>query len=426
MHRRYRRHGWICSARLRREDKINRWNLTVADRSSDDPSNDSRHDSRHDSWHDPCDHSLFFALDEHWRIVYAPNIAHPGLCPSDYVGAEPLGYPGATHHNWWIMIADGASTKVSPAPAFDRFEIWGTSVVLGVTDPEVLSTARAILDGILQSVEQAASRFRPGTEIQAVNAFAGNGPLKISATLFDLISHALRAAEITNGACDPTVADSVIALGYDRDFDALDHNEAAELNPTSPAPGIDGIILDSEFSSVSLPAGVHLDLGATAKARTSDRAAEAIAETLSIGVLVDIGGDLRVAGPCPEEGWVVGVTKSARRHGESDIVEAIAVRDGGIASSSSVVRAWNTKHGAKHHLIDPRTGNSATTPFAMCTVVAATCVDANAFSTAAMVWGEDALFEIAQLSLPARFERLDGTVERIASWPEPHDAMMAP
>ena len=67
-------------------------------------------------------------------------------------------------------------------------------------------------------------------------------------------------------------------------------------------------------STIELPAGVHLDLGATAKARAADLAAEELAALLDAGVLVDLGGDLRVAGSAPVDGWQIGIVASARSH----------------------------------------------------------------------------------------------------------------
>ena len=299
-------------------------------------------------------------------------------------------------------------------PLLDSFSIWSTSVVFGVTEPRRLTAARAILDQVLADVEQAASRFRPGTEILQVNKLAGQGPLPISPMLADLVAHALWAADVTDGACDPTVADALVALGYDRDFDEIDAGAPANARPT---PGTAGILLDPERRALLLPAGTHLDLGATAKARAADMAAVAIAEQLETGVLVDIGGDLRAAGPPPPGGWRVGITASARNP-LGVIEEVVAITAGGVASSSSVVRSWTAGDDRRHHIVDPRTGSSATTSFSLVTVAAPTCVEANAFSTAAVVWGENALFELPQRGLVARLVRHDGTVERIGGWPE--------
>jgi len=317
------------------------------------------------------------------------------------------------------MSAVGIAMDTAALPVFDRFGIWGTSVVLGVTHPSDLGAARAILDWELSATEQAASRFREGTEIFALNAAAGQGPLPVSSTMLDLVICALDAAEMTDGACDPTVADSLLALGYDRDFDSVIDSGPLGDDAVRHAPGVDGIVVDRSASSVELPAGVHLDLGATAKARTADRAAVAIATRLGCGALVDIGGDLRVAGPAPDDGWHIGVADEARSGDRDQVQEVIAIRSGGVASSSSAVRSWKRGGRSMHHVIDPASGYPAAGPWRLVTVVANSCVDANAFSTAGIVWGDDALFELPQRSLTARLVAHDGSVEHVGGWPRP-------
>jgi thiamine biosynthesis lipoprotein len=307
----------------------------------------------------------------------------------------------------------------SLTPVFDRFAIWGTSAVVGVTSPASLGDARRLLDEELVAIEEAASRFRPGTEILALNASAGTGPVKVSANLMDLVNCSIAAAELTAGACDPTVASSLIALGYDTDFDRLVDVGDLDRSLIHAAPGISGIVCDPEASTVSLPEGVTLDLGATAKARAADRAAVRIATTLGVGTIVDLGGDLRIAGSAPSDGWQVGITDEARSGRRSSSQEVVAVNGGAIASSSSGVRRWRRGDEEFHHVIDPTTGWPAVTPWRLATVAAATCVEANAFSTAALVWGNDALFELPQRSLAARLVNHDGAVERIGGWPLP-------
>lgn len=313
------------------------------------------------------------------------------------------------------MTTAGSASRAEPG--FDRFSIWGTSVVLGTTDPSRVKPARAILDEELAKIEQAASRFRPGTEILALNEAAGTGPVAISETMVDLIECAITADMATGGACDPTVADSLVTLGYDRDFDQL--GDAGIDLTARPAPGTSGIVLDRAAGTVSLPTSVHLDLGATAKARAADLCASRIADAFGCGALVDIGGDLRTAGPPPPDGWQIGISLEARSGKLDSVDEVIAVTAGAIASSSTGVRTWRGGDAMLHHIIDPVTGWPTTTPWTMVTVAAGTCVEANGLSTASLVWGEDALFELPQRSVAARLVRADGTVERIGGWPVP-------
>ena len=196
----------------------------------------------------------------------------------------------------------------TPTVARDTFGVFGTTAVLLVTEPDALSQARALADAELAAVDQAASRFRPDSELAALNA-ADGAAVTVSALFADLIAAALRAARLTDGDVDPTCGQALAGLGYDRDFAQVRAGGPASLATVMGpgarlAPGRAG----PEPGPVRLPAGTQLDLGATAKAWAADRCAELIAGRLGCGVLVSLGGDIAVAGPAPEGGWRVRVT----------------------------------------------------------------------------------------------------------------------
>ena len=159
-----------------------------------------------------------------------------------------------------------------------------------------------------------------------------------------------------------------------------------------------------------------LDLGATAKAHAADRAAASAARETGAGVLVSIGGDVAVAGPAPNGGWSVGIAHDHRATGEA-VATCIALHGGGVASSGTRVRRWRTAAGSMHHIVDPRTGRPATSPWATVSVAAATCLDANTASTAAVVFGESAPEWLAGRRLPARLAAEDGRVVFVGGWP---------
>jgi len=180
------------------------------------------------------------------------------------------------------------------------------------------------------------------------------------------------------------------------------------------------VTLTGEPPVVSIPAGTHLDLGATAKALAADRAAAAAAAVAGCGVLVNLGGDLACAGPAPPAGWPVRIAEDhAAAAGADD--QLITVAGGGLATSSSTVRRWRRAGREQHHLVDPRTGRPARSPFRTVTVAAATCVDANTASTATLVAGDDGFEWILRTSLPARVVRHDGTVCAVNGWPAAAD-----
>jgi thiamine biosynthesis lipoprotein len=169
-----------------------------------------------------------------------------------------------------------------------------------------------------------------------------------------------------------------------------------------------------------MPEGVQLDLGATAKAWAADRSAARIARQAGCGVLVSLGGDIAVAGPAPEGGWRIRVQDVTGAPDETPAgpYALIAIRDGGLATSSTKARRWQRGGDVLHHILDPRTGLPAEPVWRTVSVAAGTCADANAASTAAVIRGRAALGWLARLGLPARLVDATGVVFTVAGWPQ--------
>jgi thiamine biosynthesis lipoprotein len=180
-------------------------------------------------------------------------------------------------------------------------------------------------------------------------------------------------------------------------------------------PGWQSIGIDLERGTIRVPQDVQIDLGATAKALAADRAAHAVTAALGCGVLVSLGGDVAVAGPPPPGGFRVGLADVCAA---DDVDEAVAITSGGLATSGVGTRKWKLGKSDVHHIIDPATGLPATVVWRTVSVAAATCVEANAGATAAMVKGEEAIDWLSRLQLPARLVGEDGVVRCTGGWPE--------
>jgi thiamine biosynthesis lipoprotein len=239
--------------------------------------------------------------------------------------------------------------------------------------------------------------------------------VRVSRVLAEALEVALSAAQATDGLVDPTVAEAVSVLGYDRDFAAIELDGPMAAGPPASAPGWWRIGFDARERLVCLPHGVGVDLGATAKAWAADQAAQRIHATFGCSVLVSLGGDIAVCGPGPDDGWAVSVGEDHRRTSQgADSV--VTISDGGLATSSTTCRRWRRGDVMHHHIIDPRTGASAEPVWRAVSVAAATCVEANAAATAAVVLGAAAPEWLEELGLPARLVGSDSIV-RTAGWP---------
>ena len=194
------------------------------------------------------------------------------------------------------------TTPADTEPAGASWRALGTLVHLLVTEPARLDEARRLLTADLADVDAACSRFRADSEICSLQ---GGRAEQVSPLLAEAIAVALRAARLTGGDVDPTVGAAMSAVGYDRDFAQVKAGGPGLKLTVRSVPGWHQVRLDGR--TLTMPAGVRLDLGATAKAWAADRSAARIAAQLGGGVLVSLGGDIAVAGQVPENSWRVRV-----------------------------------------------------------------------------------------------------------------------
>ncbi|WP_375489719.1 FAD:protein FMN transferase [uncultured Jatrophihabitans sp.] len=301
---------------------------------------------------------------------------------------------------------------MSATPATWVGRAWSCTMRLVVTDGRVLRPATQDLMALLDRVDAAASRFRPDSALSRANAAAGR-PVAVPHLLVELVAAALDAARHTDGAVDPTLGLAMHHIGYDRDIADLpcDRREPACV-PTARVGGWRAIRLHREAGLLTVPRGCALDLGATAKAWTADHAAHQLAQRYGVGVLVELGGDLAVAGSPPGDGWRIRVAEREGAQGQT-----VRVTHGGLATSTTTVRRWQRAGQLQHHIVDPVTQLPAVGRWRTVSVAAGSALAANTASTAAIVRAGDAVERFAARGLAARFVDQDGTVVRTPAWP---------
>ena len=292
-----------------------------------------------------------------------------------------------------------------------NFEVWGLSGSLNTQRDDQMALAEQRLWYWIESFDAACNRFRDDSEISRLNALTRES-FTVSNTFELALDGALRAGEVTNGLCDPTVLPALLALGYDCDYDELRQRQPAGASAPVRPLGLDAVTLNRDAHTVTLAPRCQLDLGASAKALVVDIVANEVA--LHGGVVVELGGDVAVRGRGAEGPWAVAIADTLVTTGREP---RVSVTNGGIATSSTTTRTWTRGGQVVNHIIDPRTGSYAKSVYATATVSAASCLVANAFATAALLWGEDAGYYVSQAGWSARLVRHDGTVDFVGGWP---------
>jgi thiamine biosynthesis lipoprotein len=273
------------------------------------------------------------------------------------------------------------------------FPLWGGTATLLVTGPDQLNSARRAVDRVIADVDAACSTHRSDSELALVHA-AGGRPIRVSATFHAVLWTALHAAEVTEGLVDPTAC-----------------RAGADWR---------SIRVDEPAGTVALPDGATLDFGSIGKAFAADRAVELAAGEAECGVLFTLDGDIAVAGPVPDPGWLVRVADDhldgeGRPPSGQDITLWVP---GGLATTS-LAAGTRSLPGSQiaTHIMDPRSGLRVRGPWHSVSVAAGSCVEANTASTAAIIRGDDAPLWLASLGLPARLVHGDGRTTTVAGWP---------
>jgi len=317
-----------------------------------------------------------------------------------------------------VLTSRGTATAPGVShdtPGHDTWEVWTCRADLTVGDAELLPAARVIMDAILRDITRAASRFEPDSELSRLNRDPGRW-YAVSELFFDMVTVALRAAAQSNGLVDPTLGRLIDH--HARPIEVGERSVPARVRHVVRSDWR-GLESDPVGCRIRLPLGQQLDLGAIGKAYAADLIAESINAALDVPVLVGLGGDLAAVGLDPSgPGWPVLVLERA-----GDLCGTpINVTDGGIATSSAYLRSqpgfdvW--------HILDPRTAKPAAPHWRTVTVAAATCVEANTASTAAVIRGDGAISWLRDLGLPARLVDRHGAVVRVGAWPaEPQSGL---
>jgi thiamine biosynthesis lipoprotein len=244
--------------------------------------------------------------------------------------------------------------------------------------------ARLAIDAAVAEIdacERALSRFDPTSDLSRLNREAGSW-VDVDPRLVEALRLAIDARRTTAGRFDPTILPALVAAGYDRSFEQLD-----ERPPRAADGWSAGAAVEVGIRSARVAPGAAVDLGGIGKGYAAARALAAMHDAWPgmPGALVDLGGDLALAGSAPEGGpWKIDVVDPRNPLRPP---ARLLLSGGGVATSGRDVRRFGPGR-RLHHLIDPRTGAPAIAGPLAVTVVAPDAALAEATATALAISDE--------------------------------------
>jgi thiamine biosynthesis lipoprotein len=263
------------------------------------------------------------------------------------------------------------------------FEAMGSRITAVLDGDEMVNAAELDkLPQLFEDWESALSRFRSDSEINCLPSSLGDN-LRASPTLCAVLAESIRAAEYTDGLVTPLVREALQAAGYEGSFEDGIFPPATGPRIRIRIPDWRKLRSDPSLGRIGVPEEARLDLGGIAKGWAADRTATRLGRHGP--ALIDAGGDISVSGPRADGSpWPIGV---GNPFAENNLLLTLALSAGGVATSGRDYRKWIQSGRMRHHIIDPRTGESAETDVLAATVIAPSASLAEAGAKAALILG---------------------------------------
>ena len=228
-----------------------------------------------------------------------------------------------------------------------RVELWHE-------DPAKGSAAVDTVMAEMNRIDRAMSPFKPESELSRINREAAKAPVPISEEMFELLARSVEFSKLSDGAFDITFASVGCLFDYRNGVKPTEDEIAAAL----PSFDYRHIRLEREGRTVQFArAGVRIDLGGIAKGHAVDNCVALLKECGVKEALVVAGGDSRVLGDRRGRPWMIGIRDPRRK---DTMVATMPLVDAAISTSGDYERYFEADGVRHHHILNPRTGMSAT------------------------------------------------------------------
>lgn len=244
----------------------------------------------------------------------------------------------------------------------------------------------AEIDSLLNVFDLSLSNWKENSVVSRVNR---NDSSVLADEFFKTVFvRSMQIAEETNGAFDPTVAPLVNAWGFG--FKNKSVTDSATIDSNSQFVNYKGVSLDENGKISKGDPRMMLDFNAIAQGYSVDVVAEFLEKNEIANYLVEIGGETRAKGKNPDKkSWRIGIDKPLENQ-ETRALQAVVELENKSLATSGNYRKFYEENGVKYsHTIDPKTGFPVRHSLLSATVVAANCMDADAYATVFMVIGTD-------------------------------------
>ena len=296
---------------------------------------------------------------------------------------------------FWVLLS-GCGPSVSDRLTFSG-EALGTyyNVTIAAPPPTVdEKAARSIVDRELAAINGLMSTYQPDSELSQFNCYAEDAPFQLSPSTAEVFRMAQTISEQSDGAFDITVGPLVNAWGFGPDAFVNPPKEDV-IASLLDRVGYQKLVLHQDGSVSKKNPALYCDLSAIAKGYAVDAAAKALESVGISRYMVEVGGEIRVAGANADgEKWRLGIEKPVSEGRQLHSI--VRLGSGALATSGNYRNMYEIDGRLYSHTIDPHTGYPTQHRLASASVIHTSCAMADGYATALMALGPEKALELAK------------------------------
>jgi len=290
----------------------------------------------------------------------------------------PLAFAQPAHADWLNRTEAIMGTRIF-------VEVWADDTAQGNAAIEAVMEEMRRIDALM-------SHYKPDSELSQINVHAAQEPVQVDPELFDLIKLSTHFSQITDGAFDITYA----SVGYLYNYPLHVHPDEEQIKAALPSVNWRYLQFDAAHHTIRFARpGMRIDLGGIAKGYAVDRGVAILKARGIAHAIVTAGGDSRLLGDHRGRPWLVSVAHPDDPHNPNKVVTRLPLADCAVSTSGDYERYFDEDGVRYHHIIDPRTGHSATR-VRSATVIGPTATQTDGLSKTAFVLGPEKALEIIE------------------------------
>ncbi|MBQ4833934.1 FAD:protein FMN transferase [Pseudoalteromonas sp. MMG010] len=287
------------------------------------------------------------------------------------------------------LLLTGCGEKAVPEGAFLEGRTMGTTYHIKFYDEQAQLSPKELqtqIDDVLKSVNQSMSTYIDDSEINTFNRLPANQVMPISDDFRAVISESIRLGKSTK-TLDVTMGPLIDLWGFGPDKKPSNRPSNIELAKMVEKIGLDKLTLNTQGLSKTID-GLELSFSATAKGYGIDKVAQLLESYGITSYMVEIGGELRIAGKKPNnQDWKIAIEQPDAKPGERKVHRVLSPGTNGIATSGDYRIFYEMDGEVYTHLINPNSGMPIKHDLVSVTVLHPSAMTADGLATALTVMG---------------------------------------